>query len=504
MLMSNALALFEIGKALIAETNLEKLLPLAIDKVLAETQAERGMIIVYGEGGELIFETARHLSQKDIAKPEFEISKTIIASVRASGQAVVIKNALDDPKLEASVSIPRLRLLSVACAPLLAEGKVFGVIYIDNRNLVAAFEESTGRLLAQFAELISAAAHNALERRRLLARQRELQKELAEQQGYGALLGRGAPMLEVFKLIEKVAPTDTTVLITGETGCGKELVARELHRQSLRREFEFVALNCAALPENLLESELFGYEKGAFTGADRKHRGQVEVAEKGTLFLDEIGEMSPALQAKLLRLLQSGEYKPLGSETGRQANVRVLAATHRDLRGRIAEGLFREDLFYRLNVIELKLPPLRERGEDVLLMAEYFLARFARQSSSPRKRLSEEARALLERHSFPGNVRELENLMQRAAILSEGEEIQADDLPITITPAAAAASAEKTHSNFMLAKQGVIEKFEREFIAASLRETRGNISEAARRAGMYKKNLIEKMKQYEIKREEFV
>jgi transcriptional regulator with GAF, ATPase, and Fis domain len=503
MAMSKTQTLLEIGKALIAETNLEKLLPLAIDKVIAETQAERGMIIIYNEEEEMIFEAARHLSRKDIDKPEFEISKTIIASVRADGKPVVVKNALADPRLDASTSIPRLRLLSVACAPLRAEGKFFGVIYIDNRNLAAAFEESTGELLAEFAELISAAAHNALERHRLLARQRELQNELAAQQGYGALLGRSAAMKEIFKLIEKVAPTETTVLITGETGCGKELVARELHRKSARADREFVALNCAALPETLLESELFGHEKGAFTGADRKRRGQVEVAEGGTLLLDEIGEMSAALQAKLLRLLQSGEYKPLGSETVRQANARVLAATHRDLRSRIAEGLFREDLFYRLNVIEIKLPPLREREDDILLMAEYFLARWARQANAPAKRLSEEARALLLQHAFPGNVRELENLVQRAAILSEGEEIQADDLPLAFT-AVASGSAEKPPSNFMLAKQSVIEKFEREFLATSLQETRGNISEAARRAGMYKKNFIEKMKQYEIKREEFI
>ncbi len=500
--MSQTQTLLEIGKALIAETNLEKLLPLAIDKVVAETQAERGMIIIYEED-EMIFETARHLSQKDIAKPEFEISKTIIESVRASGKPVVVKNALDDPRLDASVSIPRLRLLSVACAPLRAQGKIFGVIYIDNRNLAAAFEEGTGRLLADFAELISAAAHNALERHRLLARQRELQNELAAQQGYGALLGRSAAMKEIFKLIEKVAPTEAPVLITGETGCGKELVARELHRKSARAEREFVALNCAALPENLLEAELFGHEKGAFTGADRKRRGQVEVAHGGTLFLDEIAEMSTALQAKLLRLLQSGEYKPLGSETVRIANARVLAATHRDVRSRIAEGLFREDLYYRLNVIEIKLPPLRERGEDILLMADYFLARWARQAHAPVKRLSEEARALLLQHNFPGNVRELENLIQRAAILSEGEEIQGEDLPLALATATTDA-AERAPSNFMRAKQSVIEKFEREFLAASLQETRGNISEAARRAGMYKKNFIEKMKLYNLKREDFV
>jgi len=500
--MFDGSSLFEICKALFGESEVERLLPLAIDKVIAETQAERGMIIVYGEDDELIFQAARHLSQKDIARPEFEISKTIIASVRASGQPVVIKNALDAPQFTSSMSIPRLRLLSVACAPLCSQGRVFGVIYLDNRQLAGTFEEATGKLLAQFADLISLAVHKALEHRRLLTRQRELQRELLEQQGHGALLGRCAAMQQVFKLIEKVAPSDSPVLITGETGTGKELVARELHRQSLRHEQEFIALNCATLPENLLESELFGHEKGAFTGADRRRRGQVEVAEGGTLFLDEIAEMSPALQAKLLRLLQSGEYRPLGSETSKNANVRVLAATHRDLPKRIAEGLFREDLYYRLNVIELKLPPLRERGEDVRLLANYFLERFAKQSNLPPKRLSEEACLLLSQHSFPGNVRELENLMRRAALLSEGEQIEADDLSISLPAEPDRPPA--TSSHFMLAKQSVIEKFEREFLTTMLHETRGNISEAARRAGMYKKNFIAKMKQYNIKREAFL
>ncbi len=495
-------SLFEICRAMFAESEVERLLPLAIDRVIVQTRAERGMIIVYGEDGELVFQTARHLSQKDIARPEFEISRSIIASVRANGQPVVIKNALDAPQFSHSISIPRLRLLSVACAPLRAQGRVFGVIYLDNRQLAGAFEESTGSMLAQFAELISLAVHKALERRRLLARQRELRSELSAQRGYGTLLGRCAAMQQLFKLIEKVAPSDSPVLITGETGSGKELVARELHRQSLRQDQEFVALNCAALPENLLESELFGHEKGAFTGADRRRRGQVEVAEGGTLFLDEIAEMSPALQAKLLRLLQSGEYRPLGAETTRQANVRVLAATHRDLSKRIAEGLFREDLYYRLNVIELKLPPLRERGDDVLLLANYFLARLAAQSNLPPKPLSEEACLLLKQHPFPGNVRELENLMRRAALLSDGEQVEADDLAIGLPAEPGRPPA--TSSHFMVAKQGVIERFEREFLTTMLQETRGNISEAARRAGMYKKNFIAKMKQYDIKRDVFL
>ncbi len=498
--MSSYHTIFEIGKALIAETDIGKLLPLAMDKVIAQTQAERGMITVLGDEGELLFEAARHLSKTDIEKPEFEISRTIIQSVQQSGQPVVIQNASDDPMFKTSASVGRLRLLSVACAPLRVNGEIFGVIYIDNRDLTAAFDEETGKLLSEFAALIAAAVKNALERRRLVERQNQLQAALAERQGYGAIIGRSAVMLEAFKRMDKVAATDATVLITGETGTGKELVARALHHKSVRCDHEFVALNCSALPENLVESELFGHVKGAFTGADRRRRGWFEIANHGTIFLDEIGEMSLAAQAKLLRLLQSGEFMPLGSEKIHQVDVRLLAATNHDLQALIAQGKFREDLFYRLRVIEIKLPPLRQRDGDILLIAQHFLVRFAKQFHKPVTGFGLDARELLLRYHFPGNVRELENIIQSAVVLSEGHEIQAEDLPLSLHSILTPLHPEASGANFNLAKQ----KWEDGFFRERLKETRGNISAAARSAGMHKKTLIQKLKQYDIKREEFL
>ena len=502
--MSSYRTLFEIGKALIAESDIERLLPQAMDQIIAQARAERGLIAVYGSDGDIQFYAARHLDKKDLDRPDFEVSRSIIQKVRASGAPVVLQNALADPQFEQSESVTRLRLLSVACAPLVVKDEIFGVIYIDNRDLAAVFDENTGNLLNEFSALISVAVKNALDRKRLLDTKRQLLAERDASRGYGEIIGQSPAMREVFKLIKKAAALDLTILITGETGTGKELVARELHRRSLRRDHEMIALNCAAQPENLLEDELFGHEKGAFTGADRRKPGWVEVAHHGTLFLDEIGEMSLAMQAKLLRFLQSGEYSPLGSREVKHASVRLIAATNRNLQEMMAQKTFREDLYYRLNEFEIKLPPLRERGDDILLVADYFLARFAGQFNKNVTAFSAETRALLLQHAWPGNVRELENRLKRAIVLAEDQLVYPDDFDLGTPSVAAVPSPAPADSSFNQEKQNVIAAFEKEFLSARLRETKGNISAAARRSGMHKKNFIQKMQQYEMKREEFI
>jgi len=502
--MSSYRTLFEIGKALVAESDIEKLLPQAMDKVIEQTKAERGLIAVYGEDGDIQFQAARHLDKKDLEHPDFEISRTIIQTVRDSCEPIVIKNALDDPRFQASESVARLRLLSVACAPLRVKNEIFGVVYIDNRDLTAVFDENTGNLLNEFSDLIAVAVKNALDRKRLVDSKRRLLAERDESRGYGEMIGNSPAMQEVFKLIKKAAGLDITVLITGETGTGKELVARELHRRSLRRDHELVALNCAATPENLLEDELFGHEKGAYTGADRRKPGWVEVANHGTLFLDEIGEMSFAMQAKLLRFLQSGEYSPLGSREVKHADVRLIAATNRKLAEMLEQKTFREDLYYRLNELEIKLPPLRERGEDVLRLADYFLGRYAKQFAKNVAAFDDEAHALLLQYHWPGNVRELENRLKRAIVFADDELISLDDFDLMTPNSPSSLSHLSSEPNFNLEKQNVIAAFEKDFLCARLRETKGNISEAGRRAGMHKKNFIQKMQQYGIKREDFM
>jgi transcriptional regulator with GAF, ATPase, and Fis domain len=502
--MSSYRTLFEIGKFLVAESEIEKLLPQTMDKVIEQTKAERGLIAVYGEDDDIQFQAARHLDKKDLEHPDFEISRTIIQKVRDSGEPMVIKNALDDPRFQASESVARLRLLSVACAPLKVKNEIFGVVYIDNRDLTAVFDENTGNLLNEFSDLIAVAVKNALDRKSLLDTKRRLLAERDESRGYGEMIGKSPAMQEVFKLIKKAAGLDITVLITGETGTGKELVARELHRRSLRRDHELVALNCAATPENLLEDELFGHEKGAYTGADRRKPGWVEVANHGTLFLDEIGEMSLAMQAKLLRFLQSGEYSPLGSREVKHADVRLIAATNRKLAEMLELKTFREDLYYRLNEMEIKLPPLRERGEDVLRLADYFLARYAKQFAKNVAAFDEEARALLLQYHWPGNVRELENRLKRAVVLADSELISPDDFDFMTPNPPSSPSHLSSEPNFNSEKQNVIAAFEKDFLRARLRETKGNITAAARRCGMHKKNFIQKMRQYGIKRDDFV
>lgn len=278
-----------------------------------------------------------------------------------------------------------------------------------------------------------------LEARRIKQENVLLKRVLESQHAFSNMIGRSDPMLALFDMIEAVAKTTSTVLITGESGTGKDLVARAIHFNSLRRDRPFVAVNCGAVPETLLESELFGHMKGAFTGADTNKKGLVEAAERGSIFLDEIGEMNPSMQVKLLRVLQDHRFRRLGGTDEVQADIRVIAATNQDLEKRVADGRFREDLFYRLNVIPVHLPPLRERREDVGLLAEHFLAKYAAQMNKPVRTIAHEAQALLSAYDWPGNVRELENVIERAVALERTEAVLPETLPEAVRRSSARA-----------------------------------------------------------------
>jgi len=340
----------------------------------------------------------------------------------------------------------------------------------------------------------------AVERRRLLDRTRYLERQLDVQARFESIVGRTPRMIEIFHLIETVAGTDATVLLLGESGTGKELVARAVHERSSRSSRPFLAVNCAALTETLLESELFGHAKGAFTGAIASRRGVFEEAHGGTLFLDEIGDVPPTTQVRLLRALQEGEIKPVGSSESRKVDVRVVAATNIDLGRAVAEGSFREDLFYRLNVITVELPPLRERREDIPLLAMHFLSRLAARRGIDPPALSPVVVERLSEHPWPGNVRELENAVERALVLSRGGPIGEEHLPtdfgrVPATPAQRWAELDRPFSE---ARRETIERFERTYLTDVLQRAGGKVAEAARLAGIDRSNFRRLLVRYRI------
>ncbi len=340
----------------------------------------------------------------------------------------------------------------------------------------------------------------ALERTSLARENRMLRARVERDFGFESLIGSGAAMRRVFETIQKVAETDLTVLIRGESGTGKELVAQALHQHSARKARPFVAVNCAAISRELVESELFGHEKGAFTGAEARRVGRFEAAHGGTIFLDEIGDMAPETQAKVLRVLQERSFERVGGSKPLQVDVRVVAATHRDLERDVREGRFREDLYYRLKVVELELPPLRDRREDVPALAARFLGQLAERHERPPRRLSPGAVAALTLHPWPGNVRELRNVVERAAVLAAGDEIAAEDLALG---GPRDAAADPSGLPFGEAKRSAIEQFERAYLLRALRANEGNISRTAEAIGMVRQSLQQKIRELGLRDEDW-
>jgi two-component system response regulator AtoC len=341
----------------------------------------------------------------------------------------------------------------------------------------------------------------AHERETLRRKNTLLQREVSRTLGERAIVAASDGMIELLELLERTAAYKSTVLVTGESGTGKEVIARAIHAQSPRRDAPFVAVNCAAIPENLLESELFGHVKGAFTGANRAHRGLFTEADQGSLFLDEIAELPPSLQVKLLRAIQEEEIRPVGDTKPHGIDVRVIAATARDLEHEIAEGRFREDLFYRLNVVRLAVPPLRERREDIPLLVDHFLSRFREDLAKSTRRVSDDALEMLVGYRWPGNVRELENMIERAMILTDGDSIEVTALPPSIhakdADKDALAESDVAEQDFSLKRAR--QTFEAGFIRRALAKTKGNRTHAAKLLGISHRALLYKIKDYEIR-----
>ena len=422
--------LVRFSRRLLEAGSLETLLDALLDALLEVTRADKGFVIELADGQPEV-RASRNVAPGNVEEAVSRVSDSIVQKVLLTRRPLVVADALHDAEWSGSASVVNLRLQSVMCAPLLARGEVFGAIYLGNDSVRNLFDERSLETLTVFASQASLLLQNALLLRDL-RRENEALREAIESRRYGELVGAGPSMREVYRRIEKVAPTDVTVLVQGETGTGKELVAREIHRRSARAAGPFVAVNCAAIPEGLLESELFGHVRGAFTGAVANRPGRFQAASGGTLFLDEIGEMPPSLQVKLLRAIQERVVQRVGDSRPEPVDIRVVGATNRNLEDEVRAGRFREDLYYRLHVVTISLPPLRERGDDVTVLARWFLQRYAAEFESRARGFAPGAMAALRHHPWPGNIRELENRVKKAAVLAEGPLVGAEDLDLRV------------------------------------------------------------------------
>jgi Nif-specific regulatory protein len=521
----NSLSLLQdISRTINSELDLMRLISKILDMVIEVLQAERGFLILRDKDGKLVIRTARNIDKDTIKRPEFKLSFSIAKRVVKTGEPILTSNAQEDARFKDKISVLDLKLKSVLCVPFKLKDQILGAVYVDNRFVSGLFSEKDLDILTAFSNQAAIALENARLYEENLNKQKELenlnrrlqqqvvvqrdeldktrsvledsQRQLALKYDYSNIKGKSRAMQEVFHLLDRVIETQVPVLVQGESGTGKELVARAIHYNSSLKDKPFSAENCAALPESLLESELFGYKKGAFTGADRDKKGLFEIANGGSLFLDEVGEMSENMQKKLLRVLQDGEMRAVGGKEYIKVKVRLISATNKDLKKLVEKGKFRDDLYYRINVVTINLPPLRDRREDIPTLVNFFLDKVARESGHPRKEIAPDVIALLERYSWPGNVRELENEIARLVALSSGQTIRRDTLSPNILMLQHAVASPDSVAEQVRPRS--LKDAEREAVVAALQTTGGNKVEAARLLGIDRTTLYNKMKRYGI------
>jgi transcriptional regulator with GAF, ATPase, and Fis domain len=409
-----------------------------------------------------------------------QVSRTVAQQVISEGVAILSNDIIESSVLSKSESLIAAMTHSLLCVPLTVHKKVIGIIYMDTTKPGGVFNESHLQLITAVAGFASGALDNARHVEWLESENQRLQDDFQSEHN---MIGESKPMKEVYRFITRVAPSDATVLIDGESGTGKELAAHAIHRSSSRKGRPFVAINCAALTETLLETEMFGHEKGAFTGALTQKKGKLEIADGGTLFLDEVGEMSQLLQTKLLRVLQEREFERVGGTRTLKVDIRLIAATNRNLEEALKAGSFRQDLYFRLNVVSVTMPALKERRDDIPLLAKHFAARYSEKCKRRVTGLSPEAIACLTNYDWPGNVRELENAIERAVVLGSTERIQPEDLPEFLIERMPSTnqSTDTYYDSVKEAKRAIILK--------ALDKTGGNYTEAARLLGVHPNNL---------------
>jgi transcriptional regulator with GAF, ATPase, and Fis domain len=450
--------------------------------------AERGAVLLF-EGTEEFSSPVAWDRVQGPAHP-VRVSRTVLQRIRRNGVGLVVNDVSNDATLARAGTLAELHIHSLLCVPLRISGTVVGAIYLDSKSPATHFDESHLQMMTAVAGIASLALENVRHWEQLRRENQQLRAEINLEHD---MLGASSRMLDVFEFIRRVASTDSTVLIEGESGTGKEMVARAIHRNSARADRPFVAINCAAIAESLLESELFGHEKGAFTGAVLQKKGKLEAAEGGTLFLDEVSELAPSLQAKLLRVLQEREFERVGGIRPLKLDIRLIAATNRLLSDAVKNGNFRKDLYYRLNVVAVTMPVLRDRREDIPLLAEHFIAKASRKCKARIKPLSTEARACLINYHWPGNVRELENAIERALVLGSTESILPEDLPEAVLEGGL------PHTTSTAKYVSTIKDTKKQLILQALQQANGAYIEAAKALGMHPNSLLRLIRNLDLK-----
>jgi len=494
--------LYEITKALASAVNLSDCLEQIMETLADLKFMENGTITILKPfTGKLEIEVAHGLSPENIKRGKYMLGEGITGRVVASGEPIIVPNIAEEPLFLNKTGArgnTNFQNKSFLCVPIRDEHQVIGSLSVDRVYKNGLDHQADADL--RFLTVLSGLIAQTTRRIQIVNREQEglrlenlkLKRELSEKNQINDIIGNSSRMQDVYEMVHRVVDSNATVLLRGESGTGKTLVAKSLHYNSHRKNKPFLVVNCSALPETLLESELFGHEKGAFTGATERRIGRFEQAEGGTLFLDEIGEISPSVQIKLLHVVQERNFQRLGSTLTIQCNVRLVAATNKDLERAVKEGVFREDLYYRLNVFPVYMPPLRERRTDILLLAEYFLDKYARENKKIITRISTQAIDMLIQYHWPGNVRELQNCMERAVLICDDESIKGIHLPPTLQ----VSDASKSSNLPSLA--GSVENFEKELIIESLKHHNGNQTKTAESLNTSLRIINYKIHQYNI------
>ena len=486
----NLNALLKISRVVHAIRDLEELQAQLLDLIFEVVPAGRGAILLSdGEGPDF---SSMYARTRQDGEQLVRVSRTIARKVMKENVAILGVDIASSGNFREVESLVASHVRSLVCVPLSVFQRMIGCIYLDNTSVANRFHEDHLQLMAGVAGISAVALDNA---RRLQWLEQENQRLTTEVRQDQSLVGEGTRMKDIFQFLARAAPSDSTVLIDGESGTGKELVAKALHRNSARANKPFVAINCAAIPETLLEDDLFGHEKGAFTGAATQKKGRVEIADGGVLFLDEIGDLAPSLQVKLLRVLQEREFERVGGTHPIKVNIRLIAATNRDLEDAVKKGEFRQDLYYRLAVVSVTMPPLRERREDIPMLTRHFVQKHAMRCRVKARPVSREAMAALVNYEWPGNVRELENAIERALVMGSSDMVLLEDLPESLLEQKAPEDFEegKYHAS--------VKEHKKQLILDAIAQTRGNYVEAAGILGVHPNYLHRLIRNLQLKDE---